>query len=164
VGESPRPGLGLLTLRLIIQPTAALILAIRAELKDAREGWTLSFWAILSNPAQRHDLLGQGWKDVGKVFILAAVLDTIYQYLEFRWFYPGEALAVTLSLAMLSYLLIRGAVTRLAHGSSTGRARQYGQMSADRTAATRLERSHDSDGTPNCQERTGARYRDQTRL
>jgi hypothetical protein len=114
---------GPLTLRLLIQPTVAAILAIRAGLKDAREGRAPYCWAILSNPAHRHDLLQQGWKDVGKVFILAAVLDTIYQYLEFRWFYPREALAVALSLAILPYLLIRGSVTRIARGNSTGPAR-----------------------------------------
>jgi hypothetical protein len=57
---------------------------------------------------------------VGKVFILAVVLDTIYQYLEFRWFYPGEALAVAFSLAILPYLLIRGAVTHLVRGWHQG--------------------------------------------
>jgi hypothetical protein len=48
---------GPLTLRLLIQPTVATILAIRAGLQDAREGRTPYFWSILSNPTQRHDLL-----------------------------------------------------------------------------------------------------------
>ena len=71
-------GGGPLALRLILQPTMAVILAIRAGLKHAREGRTPYFWSILSNPAHRHDLLQEGWKDVGKVFILTAVLDVIY--------------------------------------------------------------------------------------
>lgn len=114
---------GLLTLRLIIQPTVATILPIRAGLKDAREGRTLYFWSILSNPAHRHDLLRQGWKDVGKVFILAVVLDVIYQFIVVRWLYPGETLIVATVLAIFPYLLIRGSVTRIARGSSTGLAR-----------------------------------------
>jgi hypothetical protein len=69
---------------LIIQPTVATILAVWAGLKDAREGRAPYFWVIFSNPAHRHDLLRQGWKDVGKVFILAAVLDVIYQFIVVR--------------------------------------------------------------------------------
>ena len=104
---------GPLTLRLIIQPTVATILAIRAGVKDAQEGRPPYFWTILTNPAHRHDLLQQGWKDVGKVFILAAVLDVIYQFITVRWLYPGETLITAAVLAILPYLLIRGAVTRI---------------------------------------------------
>jgi hypothetical protein len=45
---------------------------------------------------------------------LAFVLDVVYQYLAFRWFYPGEALMVAFSLAFIPYLLIRGPVNRVA--------------------------------------------------
>src|SRR5574342_453053 len=90
---------GLMKLRFILQPTMAAIFAIRAGLKDAREGKAPSFWAIISNPAHRSDLLRQGWEAVSKVFVMAVIMDAIYQYVAFRWFYPAEALVVAFSLA-----------------------------------------------------------------
>jgi len=41
-------------------------------------------------------------------------MDVIYQYLVYRWFYPGEALIVAFILAFVPYLLIRGPVDRIA--------------------------------------------------
>lgn len=110
---------GPLTLRLILQPTVATILAIRAGLKDAREGRPPYFWTILTDPAQRRELVQQGWKDVGKVFILAVALDVIYQFITVRWLYPGETLITAIILAIVPYLLLRGLVTRLARSSTS---------------------------------------------
>ena len=54
-----------------------------------------------------------GWKRFGKIFILAVVLDVIYQIkVNHRW-YPGETLAVALLLAVLPYVVVRGPVNRL---------------------------------------------------
>jgi hypothetical protein len=50
---------------------------------------------------------------VGKIFIIAIVLDGIYQYMVLGWFYPGEALVVAFVLALVPYLLLRGPVNRL---------------------------------------------------
>ena len=65
-------------------------------------------------PAQRDDMLKDGWKSVGKVFILALVLDVIYQIIELRFVYAGEAIIVAFVLAILPYLILRGLVTRIA--------------------------------------------------
>src|SRR5271170_7746237 len=105
---------GPLTLRLLVQPTVAAILAVRAGLRDAREGRTPYLWAAFTNPAHRRDLLRQGWKDMGKVFIVAVVLDVIYELIVHRWLYPGQALIVATVLAIIPYALIRGLVTRIA--------------------------------------------------
>ena len=105
---------GPLTFRLIIQPIVAATLAIRAGLKDAREGSPPYFWAIFTDPVQRRNLLREGWKAVAKVFVVAVIIDFIYQIIVFRWFYPGEALIVGAILALLPYLLIRGPVNRIA--------------------------------------------------
>lgn len=51
---------------------------------------------------------------MAKVFIIAFVIDAIYQYIVLRWFYPGEALIVAFVLAVVPYVLIRGPVNRLA--------------------------------------------------
>jgi hypothetical protein len=53
------------------------------------------------------------WKDVWKVFIIALVLDVIYELIVYRWVYPGQAVIVATILAIVPYLLIRGPVTRV---------------------------------------------------
>lgn len=105
---------GPLTLRLFIQPTVALILAIRAGLKDSRQGRMPYFWNIIFSGAHRKDLLQEGWKDIGKLFTMACVLDVVYQLIVARWIYPLETLIVAIVLAILPYVIFRGFVGRLA--------------------------------------------------
>ena len=105
---------GPMKFRLLLQPTMATIFAIRAGLKDAREGRPAYFWAIFTEPALRGPLIKEGWQAVGKVFIIAVIIDIVYQYIVFRWFYPGEAILVAVILALVPYLLIRGPVNRIA--------------------------------------------------
>jgi hypothetical protein len=104
---------GPLKFRLLFQPAMAILFAIRDGRKDAREGRVPYFWAIFTQPLHRKELLQEGWKAVGKVFVIATVIDLIYQLIALRWLYPGEALLVAFSLACIPYLLIRGPVNRL---------------------------------------------------
>ena len=100
--------------RFILQPTMAAIFAFRAGLKDARTGRPAYFWTVLSNPEHRRDLLREGWKDVAKVFVIALVLDTIYQLIELRGIHPLQGLTIAFTLAFLPYLLLRGPFRRIA--------------------------------------------------
>ena len=104
---------GPMKFRLILQPAMAAYLAIRAGLADARSGKPPYFWTLLSDPASRAALIESGWKDVGKVFVLAVVLDVVYQIVVSRFVYPGETLVVAVVLAIVPYLILRGAVTRI---------------------------------------------------
>jgi hypothetical protein len=103
-----------LAFRLILQPSVAVIFAISAGLRDARAGRPAYFWAVLMDLDHRKDLLREGWKDVGKIFVVAMVLDVICQLIVFRWLYPGDALLVATVLAILPYLVVRGPVNRIA--------------------------------------------------
>ena len=105
---------GPLTLRFLLQPTIAIILAVKAGMRDARENRPPYFWGMLNNPAQRREMLREGWRDVGKVFVIAIALDVLYQMIVLRWVYPGETLIVAAGLALLPYLIFRGLVTRIA--------------------------------------------------
>src|SRR5579864_258408 len=105
---------GPMNLRLIIQPTVATILAIRAGLRDAREKRGAFLWTVLFNPAHRRELLRQGWRDIGKVFLLAAILDVVYQLIVHRGVYILELLITAVTLAIAPYILFRGIVSRLA--------------------------------------------------
>ena len=104
---------GPLHFRLFIMPLVVTLLAIRAHLRDVREGRPTFLWAFLRNPAERRRLFRSGLKDFGKVFIVACVLDTIYQFWILKSFYPGELLVVAVGCAIVPYFLVRGPITRI---------------------------------------------------
>jgi len=105
---------GPFTLRLVAQPTVAAIFAIRAGLRDARNNQPPYLWSVFTNHGLRRDLLRQGWKDVGKVFLVAVMLDLTYELFAYGWIYPGQAVMVAAALAFIPYLILRGPVTRIA--------------------------------------------------
>jgi len=104
--------------RLILQPAMAAIAATRSGLRDAKAGAPPFFWALFTDPAHRAAMLRDGWKSIGRIFILGIAMDVIYQIIVFRRFYPVEALVVAAVLAIIPYLLIRGPLTRIARGRS----------------------------------------------
>ena len=105
---------GPMNLRLIVQPTVATILAIRAGLADARQGRPAFLWAVLWSRDHRRELLRQGWKDAGKIFLIAAILDVIYQLIVHRGVYMLELLLTAVTLAIVPYVLVRGPIGRIA--------------------------------------------------
>ncbi|MBP7526384.1 MAG: hypothetical protein KA801_00565 [Syntrophorhabdaceae bacterium] len=105
---------GPMKFRLILQPLMAIIFGVRSGLRDAKEGRPAYFWAIFTDPRNRKEMLQDGWKSVGRIFVLAIIIDAIYQIIELHWFYPLEAFIVAIVLAIIPYLLIRGPVNRAA--------------------------------------------------
>src|ERR1035438_7829159 len=93
---------GPMKFRLVLQPLMATIYAVLAGLKDARAGKPPYFWSLATDPAHRADMLKDGWKGVGKVFVLALVLDAVYQIVVSRFVYPGEALIVAFQIGRAS--------------------------------------------------------------
>jgi hypothetical protein len=69
---------------------------------------------VLKNPAHRRELLREGWRDIGTVFMIAVLLDVVYALLVHRWIFPGQTLLVATVLAIVPYVLIRGPITRIA--------------------------------------------------
>ena len=104
---------GPMKFRLILQPSMAIFFAVRRGIMDARAGKPPYFWGLFTNPQERAAMLKDGWKSIGKVFILAIVLDVIYQLIELKWVYPGEAIIVAIVLAIVPYILVRGPVNRI---------------------------------------------------
>src|ERR1700751_357721 len=105
---------GPMKFRLVLQPCMALFFAVREGLKDAREGKPPYFWGCLTDPGEREAMLQEGWKSIGRGFILAVGLDLAYQLIVHRWrVYPGEAILVAIILDLIPYLLIRGPVNRI---------------------------------------------------
>jgi len=105
---------GPMKFRFLLQPIMASLFAIIAGLKDAKAGKPPYGWALFTDPSHRTEMLKDGWKSVGKVFVLAIVLDVVYQIIVARFVYPGEVLIVALLLAIVPYLILRGLVNRIA--------------------------------------------------
>ena len=105
---------GLMSFRIVLQPTVAIGLAIRAGLVDAREGRQPFLWHILSDPGRRREILRSGWKDVGTVFAVSLILDSIYQIIVHSSIYTLELLITATVLALVPYAVVRGPVTRIA--------------------------------------------------
>ena len=105
---------GPMKFRLVLQPAMAAFFAIRSGLADARAGRTPYFWGLLTGSDSRRDSMIDGWKSIGRVFILAVVLDVVYQLYVYRFVYPFQAFSVALILAIVPYIVLRGIVTRLA--------------------------------------------------
>jgi len=113
---------GPLHFRLLLQPLMATIFAVKAGLSDAREGKPPYFWAIFSDQRHRRELLREGWKAVGKIFVIAVIIDVVYQIIAVGWFYPLETLIVAIVLALIPYLIFRGIVNRIARlGAKAGK-------------------------------------------
>jgi hypothetical protein len=104
---------GPLDFRLILQPLMALVLAVRDGMRDAHQGRSPYFWSLLTEPENRRDRTRSAWHSVGRVVILALVLDAVYEIIEFRWIYPGQAMVVALLVAVIPYVVMRGPVNRL---------------------------------------------------
>ena len=104
---------GPMNFRIYIQTLVAVVLAVRAGLRDAREGNPPYFWALASNPDHRRALLHGGWKDIAKLFAAVSALDVVYQIIALHMVYPLETVVVATLLAVIPYLIVRAAVTRL---------------------------------------------------
>ena len=104
---------GPLHFRMIVQPLMAIIFAVIDGMKDAKMGKPAYLWTVFFDSEQRREFLKSGWKQVGKIFILAAVLDIVYQLKVLHKIYPGEVLIVAFVLAIVPYVLLRGPVNRI---------------------------------------------------
>ena len=105
---------GKMAFRFYLQPLMAMLLATRDGIHDARAGRHAYFWGLFTDQGHRRELLRGGWHAVRNVFILAFVLDTIYQLVVLRGLHPLQGLIVAIMLAIVPYLLIRGPVNRVA--------------------------------------------------
>jgi hypothetical protein len=92
----------------------ASLLALRAGIEDAKRGRQGYLWAILTRPERRLQLLHEGWRGAMIPFLLAIVLDCIYQIMTVRFVYPLELLFTATLLALVPYAVLRGAFNRLA--------------------------------------------------
>lgn len=104
---------GPMKFRLVLQPLVAIFFAIRAGIRDARQGRPAFLWTAITDKSQRRALFRSAWADTGKIFIVACIIDVIYQILELNRVHIVGMLFVAAVLALLPYAIIRGPVSRL---------------------------------------------------
>ena len=104
---------GPMRLRFVFQPIVACVLAIRAGMRDAREGHQPFLLSLIMGHRNRRELISEGWSDVGKLFIMACVLDMIFQLIVLRWIYPLETVVIAFILAIVPYVFVRSLSLRI---------------------------------------------------
>lgn len=105
--------------RFFVQPTVASFFACRDGILDARKQKPAYFWTLFVSSGPRRELLRQGWRSAGGVFIMAIVIDLVYQAVVLRGFRPVQAIFVGVLLALLPYLILRGPVNRIVNLMNT---------------------------------------------
>jgi hypothetical protein len=109
-----RPG-GPMSFRFILQPLMAALAAFHDGAKDARLGRKPYLTRLLSGSEDRGNPLNEAVVSTGRILVLGLVMDGLYQFIVLKTFYPGEMVIITLALALVPYLLLRGPFSRLAH-------------------------------------------------
>jgi hypothetical protein len=113
---------GPMHIRFIVQPAVAVLLALRAGMRDERAGEP-PFLAALRQRERRRERLRQAWSDIGQVFLVSVVLDAIYQVWIQHGIFLLELLVTATLLALVPYGLVRGPARRIGHAWRVRKAR-----------------------------------------
>jgi hypothetical protein len=105
---------GPMSFRFVVQPTVAALIGIFAGVRDARAGRPAYFLSIFTDAAHRRERMRECWSAIWKVFLVAAILDIIYELRVFKTIYLVETAIVAIVLAVVPYVLVRGPANRLA--------------------------------------------------
>jgi hypothetical protein len=103
----------LMRFRFVLQPIMAAVAALHDGREDARRGRSPYVWTLLSSPSERTGRLAEGVISTARVLLLGLCMDTIYQLIVLKTFYPAEAAAVAIALGFIPYLLLRGPIARI---------------------------------------------------
>ena len=104
---------GPLAFRFVLQPVIAMVYAIRDGRRDAKNQRQAYFWALFTSSGHRRALIKSGWESIGKVAIVALIMDLIYQFIVLRGLRPLETVVIVTMLAIVPYIMLRGPVNRL---------------------------------------------------
>jgi hypothetical protein len=108
-----RPG-GPMVFRFILQPVMATIAAYIDGVRDARSGRRPFLVTILTDPGKRGGYLQEAVVATARIILLGLIMDGIYQFIQFDAFHPAEAVIISLLLAFLPYVVMRGLIARVA--------------------------------------------------
>jgi hypothetical protein len=108
-----RPG-GPMAFRFALQPTMAGIAALRDGIRDARLGRLPYAAKLIRDYERRGSLLWDAIVSTARILILGVVVDIAYQWIFFGTLHPAEAALTAILLAFVPYVLLRGAIGRVA--------------------------------------------------
>jgi hypothetical protein len=128
---------GPMKFRIVLQPIMATYFAILRGLRDARSGKDPYFWSFLIGRGHRFDLIKDGWQSVGRVVLLSAGLDLVYQYFVESSIHLRAAIIVAFVLAVVPYVIVRGITTRIANALMTRSPTTPDRASAEKTPRSR---------------------------
>ena len=111
---------GPMALRFFLQPIMGFFAALHDGIKDARAGRSPYLWTMLTNSAKRGGRLREGLIATSRIILIGLVMDTIYQAIVLKTFYPGEAMIIAILLAFVPYLLLREPIARIARRFQPG--------------------------------------------
>ena len=110
--------------RLFMQPIVAVALAIRAGLRDAHSANPAFLWGIVTgSTADRRQLIGSAWQDLGKMFVVGVAIDLVYTLLVLHAVRPIQTLIVVVALAVVPYTVVRGLANRVMRRSGHAQPR-----------------------------------------
>ncbi|MBA4107536.1 MAG: hypothetical protein C0485_17505 [Pirellula sp.] len=112
---------GPMSFRFLMQPAMAIFFAVRAGLNDARQNNPTFLGCALSNPSSWRARMRLSWKDVGAVFIIAVILDAIYQVVVHPGIFALELLITATVLALVPYMIVRDLTSRVARWTGVGK-------------------------------------------
>ena len=105
---------GPFSLRFLLQPTMAILFAIKDGLKDARENADPYLWSLAFRPGQRRERIQSAWASAGTVTIVAFLLDSVFQWIAADQLNLLAAATMAILLCVLPYSLLRGPISRIA--------------------------------------------------
>jgi hypothetical protein len=105
---------GPFSFRFVLQPIMAAIFAVRYGVEDAKRGRPAYFWTVVANPAERGQLLREGFHHMLRVIALGVVMELLYEVIVFKAIQPLQLVVVVLGLAFVPYVILRGPVNRIA--------------------------------------------------
>lgn len=74
----------------------------------------LPFVTVLTDPAKRAGRLQEAVIATARIMLLGLIMDGIYQFIVLKTFHPAEAVIISLLLAFLPYVVLRGLIARVA--------------------------------------------------
>jgi hypothetical protein len=99
--------------RFYLQPMMAAFFAVRDGIRDARASRPPYIETLFRQKGHRKELVRDAWGSVGRVFILAMGIDFVYQITVLHGIRPLAGLLVSITLAIVPYVLLRGPTDRI---------------------------------------------------
>ncbi len=104
---------GPMRMRLLLQPLTAILMAIRSARRDLRANKPAFLREVIRNRSARREMLHSAWKDLCRLMLFCYLMDSIYQMVVLRHYYPIQALIVVFVMTIIPYVFIRGPITRV---------------------------------------------------